>query len=246
MPAPWGSACLLAAGLFLGACAVRAPQGTSEPSGGWQAQTLANKTPTTYRPVAKDGRPAIQAEARQSASLWRLKLQPNQPAPQQVRFSWWVEDLVPQGNVSEADREDAAARVVFGFEGDRQRLSARNRALFDLAAALTGEEPPYATLMYVWDSELPVGTVVTNPRTDRIRKIVVDSGPQQLRRWRDHERDLAADFRRAFGEEPGALVSVAVMSDSDNTRSRVRAWFGPVTWPGAPSGAPLRAEPSAR
>jgi len=39
---------------------------------------------------------------------------------------------------------------------------------------------------------------------------------------------VAADFRRAFGEEPGPLVAIAVMTDSDNTRSRSRAWYGPV------------------
>ena len=75
---------------------------------------------------------------------------------------------------------------------------------------------------------LPVGTVVVNPRTDRIRKIVVDSGPQHLRRWRDHQRNLAEDFRRAFHEEPGPLVSVAVMSDSDNTASKAQAWYGDI------------------
>ncbi|MDP1069050.1 DUF3047 domain-containing protein, partial [Klebsiella pneumoniae] len=83
-------------------------------------------------------------------------------------------------------------------------------------------------LMYVWDSALPVGTVVINPRSDRIRKIVVDSGPAELRRWRDHRRDLAADFRLAFGEEPGPLTSIAVMTDSDNSRASARAWYGPV------------------
>ena len=229
---------LLIAALLSG-CAI--PRHAAKPAeaGRWSAQTLPNKTPTAYRWVTKDGRQAIQADSRQSASLWRLRLGEPISAPARVRFSWWVEDLIPQANVSDVEREDAAARVVFGFDGDPSRLSARNRMLFELATALTGEAPPYATLMYVWDSELPVGTVVTNPRTDRIRKIVIDSGPQQLRRWRDHDRDLAADFRLAFGEEPGALLSVAVMSDSDNTRSQVRAWYGP------PVLSP-RAEPSAR
>ena len=33
----------------------------------------------------------------------------------------------------------------------------------------------------------------------------------------------------AFGEAPGALQSVAIMTDSDNTRSRAQAWYGPLT-----------------
>jgi Protein of unknown function (DUF3047) len=82
--------------------------------------------------------------------------------------------------------------------------------------------------MYVWDATAPVGTVIVNPRSDRIRKIVVDSGPSQLRRWRDHRRDLVADYRLAFGEEPGPLAAIALMTDSDNTASRAQSWYGPV------------------
>ena len=130
--------------------------------------------------------------------------------------------------MADIDHEDAVARVIFGFGGDIAKLPLRTRMKFELAQTLTGEMPPYATLMYVWDSKLPVGTVVINPRSDRIRKIVVDSGPAQLHRWRDHRRDLAADFRRAFGEEPGPLQSMAVMTDSDNTRASAHTWYGPV------------------
>ena len=211
---------------LLAGCATTPPLAAD----GWQQQTLPGKPNTHYRWTQKEGRTALQADSQQSASLWRKRLDPAEPAPQQVRFSWWVQDLIPQASVAQAHLEDSPARVVFGFDGDRQRLSARNRNLFDLAETLTGEAPPFATLMYVWDPALPVGTVVVNPRTDRIRKIVVDSGPQHLRSWRDHQRNLAEDFRRAFNEEPGPLVSVAVMSDSDNTKSQARSWFGPVQW----------------
>jgi len=130
--------------------------------------------------------------------------------------------------VADVDREDAVARVIFAFDGDRSRLSARNRAMFDLARALTGEEPPYATLMYVWETRKPVDTVVVNPRSDRIRKLVVDSGPAHLGAWRAHQRDLAADFERAFGEKPGTLVAIGKMTDADNTQARAEAWYGPI------------------
>jgi hypothetical protein len=50
-----------------------------------------------------------------------------------------------------------------------------------------------------------------------------------LRQWRDHRRDLAADFRLAFGEEPGPLQSIAVMTDTDNTGSSAQAWYGAIT-----------------
>lgn len=71
-------------------------------------------------------------------------------------------------------------------------------------------------------------SVVINPRTDRIRKVVVESGKAQVGRWRQYRRDIRADFVKAFGEEPGALKAVALMTDTDNTRSRLRAWYGPM------------------
>lgn len=216
----------LAALLALAGCATRLPPPAS--ADGWQPLVLPGKTATRYSWTEKDGRPALEAVSQRSASIWRKRLEPARATVGEVSFSWWAQDLIPGANVSEVDHEDAVARVIFGFGGDIESLPMRTRMKFELAQALTGEAPPYATLMYVWDSQLPVGTVVINPRSDRIRKIVVDSGPAELRRWRDHRRDLAADFRLAFGEAPGPLLSMAVMTDSDNNRASAHTWYGPV------------------
>jgi hypothetical protein len=145
-----------------------------------------------------------------------------------VRFSWKVPQLMEQADLGLREKDDATVRVVLAFEGDRSRFSGRDAALSELARALTGEPMPYATLMYGWSNKRAPGTVLTSPRTDRIRKIVVESGPGRLNRWLDYERDIRADFERAFGEAPGALVGVGIMTDSDNTRSQVRAWYGPL------------------
>ena len=102
--------------------------------------------------------------------------------------------------------------------------------MFDLAQLLTGEAPPYATLMYVWDTHAAPGSMIVNPRSDRIRKIVLDSGKKQLGQWRDHQRDLGADFQRAFGEAPGKLVGIAFMTDADNTGATSQAWYGRVAF----------------
>jgi hypothetical protein len=93
---------------------------------------------------------------------------------------------------------------------------------------------PYATLMYVWSSKRPEGTVIVNPRTDRIRKLVVQSGPARLGDWLTYQRDIQADYTKAFGEPPGALVGIGIMTDSDNTGSIARAWYGPVSLVSAP------------
>ena len=65
-------------------------------------------------------------------------------------------------------------------------------------------------------------------RTGPYQALVVESGSGRLNQWLDYERDIRADYQRAFGEAPGALVGMAIMTDSDNTKSRARAWYGPV------------------
>ena len=224
-------ASLLASALLLTGCAAPAPQSQTLAAEGWHAVALPGKEATHYAWGHKAGRRAIAAQSERSASIWRRHVNVAPAGLGEVRFSWWVQDIIAGASVADAAREDAPARVMFAFGGDISTLPMRTRMLFDLAEALTGEKPPFATLMYVWDANAPIGSVIINPRSDRIRKIVVDSGPAELRRWRDHRRDLAADYRLAFGEAPGALTSIAVMTDSDNMRSNAQAWYGSIDLP---------------
>lgn len=190
-------------------------------SEGWHDVPLPGKRPTHYRWEIQGGERVLAARSQGAASMYRRRLGAAQKAPVEATFDWWAQALPEGGDVGAVDSVDAAARVMFAFGGDISRLSTRNRMLFDLASTLTGETPPYATLSYVWDVAKPVGSVVVHPRTDRMRKIVVESGPQGLRQWRSYRRPLADDYRRVFAEEPGPLLAVAVMTDGDNTRSQL-------------------------
>lgn len=229
----WGAAILV---LGLAACESTPPvpnaPAPAQADATWRPFLLPTKRETRYVPRVIDGRPVIQADADNAVSLYRRAMR---IAPQylgRLSFSWMVPQLIATADLSQQNAEDAPVRVVLAFEGDRSKLSYKNRLLFDLMEAVMGEEPPYATLMYVWDNRAPVESVIQAGRSDRIRKIVVDSGPAQTSVWRFHERDIASDYRRAFGEEPGPLTSVALMTDSDNTRSTVRAYYGEVKFSG--------------
>jgi hypothetical protein len=39
---------------------------------------------------------------------------------------------------------------------------------------------------------------------------------------------MRADFEKVFGEAPGNLVAIAIMTDADNTRGEARAWYGDI------------------
>ena len=91
-----------------------------------------------------------------------------------------------------------------------------------------GEYPPHAGLNYIWDSKAPVETLASNAHTARVKMIVVESGPARLNQWLDYERDILADYRRAFGEEPPPISGIALMTDADNTGESAVAWYGNI------------------
>ncbi|QHE77613.1 DUF3047 domain-containing protein [Hydrogenophaga sp. PBL-H3] len=195
----------------------------------WQPFALPGKRYEVFEPVAVQARPALRVRAQSSVSILRRQFEPALLAPGRLAFSWKVDALPLAADLAAADAADSPVRIVLGFEGDRSRWTPKMHRLSEMSRLLTGEELPYATLIYVWGNQEALGTVVVNPRTDRIRKLVLDSGTSQLGVWRDHVRDVQADFRQAFGEEPGPLRVVALMTDTDNTRSALTAWYGALT-----------------
>lgn len=194
----------------------------------WQHYPLPGKEPTEFAIVQMDGRDVVAASADASASMLRQPVRVEPSDLGAIGFSWKVPQLIEQADMAVRQADDSPVRVVLAFEGDRSKFSMKNAMLSELSLTITGEPLPYATLMYVWSNSRPIDTVITNPRTDRIRKIVVESGATGLNNWLRYDRNIRADFEKAFGELPGALVGIGIMTDTDNTKSKVQAWYGPL------------------
>jgi len=192
----------------------------------WEHLVLPAKRSEPFVPTHILGRAALTVQSNSSVSILRQQFGDGLPSVGRLSFSWKVDALPPLADLRDAEAEDAPVRIVLAFDGDRSLLSPRTHRLSELSRLLTGEELPYATLAYVWSAQEPLETVVHNPRTDRIRKLIVETGTQSLGQWRDYQRDVHADFVRAFGEPPGPLLAIALMTDTDNTESALRAWYG--------------------
>ena len=196
---------------------------------GWTHKTLPGKRPTRYQITELDGHQVVRADADSAVSLFRRAVRIEADQLGTVEFTWRIQSLLDRADLTQRGLGDAPVRLLLAFDGDRSKFSSRNRMLSDLSQTMTGEPLPYATLMYVWDNHANVGTVIpAGSGTDRIRKLVLDSGSGQVKKWRAHQRDIAADYRLVFGEDPGPLIAVALMTDSDNTKTRAQAWYGPV------------------
>ena len=82
----------------------------------------------------------------------------------------------------------------------------------------------------MWDGKAPAGTIVPSSYTSLMRMIVVESGGARVNRWLDMERDVAADFKAAFGEEAPPVLAVAIATDTDNTGESAVAFFGDISF----------------
>jgi hypothetical protein len=192
----------------------------------WEVWMLPGKHVQPFEPVTALGQAALRVQASSSVSILRQRFGEGLRGVGRLTFSWKVDVLPIEADLRDAQAEDAPVRIVLTFGGNRSLLSPRTQRLSELSRLLTGEELPYATLAYVWSSGEPLETVINNPRTDRIRKLVVETGDASLGSWQRHDRDVRADFIRAFGEVPGPLLAIALMTDTDNTSSRLQAWYG--------------------
>ncbi|RPJ45191.1 MAG: DUF3047 domain-containing protein [Betaproteobacteria bacterium] len=214
------------------------PPGDALPAG-WQPWLLSSfKRPTQYRLVSREGKTVVRAQARGSASGLVHPLALDPVARPLLQWHWKVDGLIDKADNTQKHLEDAPARLVVSFDGDMAKLPAQDRMFFDSVRILTGQQLPYATLMYIWENRAPRESVIINEHTARIRMIVVESGRDRLGVWQEVTRNIVEDYRRAFGEEPGPVTAVGIMTDTDNTGDHAHAYYGDIAFrEAAPSAA---------
>jgi hypothetical protein len=202
--------------------------GTALPPG-WVAQTFPRIANHTRYALVRDGDTVVvRAEAAGSASALVFRVTASAAEARVLRWRWKV-DRLPQGaDASTKAGDDAPARVYVTFRFDPAKLGPIDRLLYETARAIYGEAPPHASLMYVWNASGPAGRAFPNPYTARVHTIVVEGGSARLGQWLDYQRDILADYRAAFGEDPPPISGVAIMTDADNTGDRASAWYGDV------------------
>jgi len=166
--------------------------------------------------------------AEQSASGLKQRLDVTPSDRPLIAWRWRVVELITGADNQDRYSEDAPARMMLFFDGDRAKLPAREQILMETAHMLTGQELPYATLMYVWENRFVAETLLRNSFTDQVKMIVVGTGRDRIGTWKSFQRNYVDDYRRVFGAEPGRLVGIGIMTDTDNTGESVEAYYGDI------------------
>ena len=172
----------------------------------WQEQRLA-LNPTTYAVVEVDGRQALHATSRSANAGLIRRFEVEKPTVAQLSWEWKVPRCLahPENERTRAG-DDYAARVFVVFE--TSVIPLRTRAI-----------------NYVWAAREPAGARYVSPYTKNVGICVMRAGDADAGRWLEESRDVLADYRNFFGEPPKRISAVAVLVDTDNTRTEAEAWF---------------------
>ena len=196
---------------------------------GWNFYRIAPyKKNTVYRLENYQGRTVLSANSKTSASGLAVKLRPRQANNLWLQWEWKALSAIPEADNAERYHDDAPLRILVAFDGNKSKLPLKEKMNFEMSNLISGQEMPYATLMYIWSGKSAVDTIINNAYTSRVKMIVVDSGWDNLGTWHKHQRDLASDYKRAYGEAPGEVIGIALLTDTDNTKSETRAIYGDI------------------
>ena len=91
---------------------------------------------------------------------------------------------------------------------------------------------------YVWSGSLPEDLMFKSETTIipfvwklEWRRFVAQSGLEKTGQWIAESRNLYEDFKRGYpGEEPGKVLRIYLMTDTDNTEGRAATWYGDITF----------------
>ena len=107
-----------------------------------------------------------------------------------------------------------------------------------LGISILNTEGKLREIAYLWTRTIPEETQLTQVTTIipwllkfKWYRIVAQSGDQYINTWVNETRNLYKEFKRFYpNEEPAEIVRIYLMSDSDNTKSRVTGSFADLSF----------------
>ena len=193
----------------------------------WKLVTFDDKRPTEYTCERAEERVVVQAVS-DSAASWLVAEIPREMRPPAVSWRWHVEQCLDNDRERERSGDDFAARV-FVFYGRESAWTPWGWFRRRLSESPFGDVVPKRAVSYVWASRGPQDDVFRHPTFGNVSTVVVRSECHDVGTWVSEHRELQADFTQAFDESMPEVVGVALMTDPDDTRSRVLAWYSDIT-----------------
>ncbi|MCA1775202.1 MAG: DUF3047 domain-containing protein [Loktanella sp.] len=181
-------------------------------SSGWQEQRLSLFSSNTY----SFGQ-TLQMTSEHTVSIAWSRVPQADWDSTGASWTWSVSESVAPTDLSVKGGDDRNLSLYFVFvpqETAPDLASAGIRALLGRSDV--------RVIQYAWGGNNPVGQVIPSPYGEPGTGVTIplrqaDTGSESV------TVDLAADYARAWGGTPGALIGLAVSGDSDDTRGKITA-----------------------
>ena len=176
--------------------------------GNWQEQSFKGRT--DYRVEDGGQGPALHATAHDSASGLCQSVRIDLQTLPIAQWNWRLDRAPPRTDERGKDGDDQGLRVSFLYQ--------------------PGATPDSAlAIQYIWSQNESEGASWSNAYVQNAYEVVARSGPAIPGEWRTERRDLAADFRAAFGRAIDRIDAICLMTDGDQTGALVEGWYGDIT-----------------
>lgn len=202
--------------------------GRSVPEGWEQIRFGQNEASTRYDLVRRDSTVVVRARSENGAAGLFTQQRVDLDDYPILEWRWKVTDLPMRADVTADTTADAAARVYVTFDYDD--LGVFDRVKLMLLRRVAFAEAPSRALNYLWATRREQGASVSSAYTDQIRMIPVRSGTTQVGDWVRERRNVRADYRAVFGEDPPPVNGIAIMTDADNTGGTAQAFYGDIVF----------------
>ena len=173
----------------------------------WKVRGDENEARVIYRVAEENGNHFLHARAEnQGVQIGLTKTFPPKQFPI-LQWRWRAKQFPPGANEQVLKANDSAAGVYVVFDST---LVPR-------------------AIKYVWSSSLPVGAHLTSPVYWRAKIVVLESGSISGEGWRKESVNFYEDYKQLFGDEPGEVKGVALLTDSDTTETVAEADYDDFT-----------------
>jgi hypothetical protein len=204
-------------------------QQTNNISSSWNALTFGSiEKHTSYTLVKDQNINVVKAQSNQSASGLTKNIRFNPKEYPYLSWRWKVNKAITGTDVTLKSGDDYAARVYVIFKYDLKDLSKAEQSRVNWYKFFNGKLPPLATLNYIWANKMELGRIVSSPYTERVKMVILKNKDSALHEWHVEERNIYEDYIKAFAEEPKDVISLAIMTDTDNTKASAESYFGDI------------------
>ena len=175
---------------------------------GWEVKKF--KGETRYYLTEISGRPALRADSHAGASGLFKKIRVDIEKYPVLHWRWRIENRLTGLDEQKKTGDDYAARIYVVVSGGLDFWNTR-------------------VLNYVWAHTSPAGFFWPSAFAGKnAMMLALRSSEDAIATWYTEKRNICRDFKQVFGKPVRYIDAIALMTDTDNSRGRVTAYYGDI------------------